>query len=131
MKDGALLSKIAAAMKKNKRVEICVYAALALVGVLLFLSTVDFSGWGGEDAALNMSDTERRLAETLSCIDGAGDVEVMLILDEDSTPRGVIVIAEGASDVTVRVLLKRAVQTVLDVDAESVEVFQMREQQQE
>lgn len=39
---------------------------------------------------------------------------------------GVVVVAEGASDVTVRINLLQAVQTLLRVDADKVEIFTMK-----
>ena len=40
--------------------------------------------------------------------------------------RGVIVIAEGAADVSVRVKLSNAVMTVLGISADRIEVFEMK-----
>ncbi|MEG1547803.1 MAG: hypothetical protein RR232_01930 [Clostridia bacterium] len=55
---------------------------------------------------------------------GAG--QAVILTQKQPAIRGVIVIAQGAADVTVRVSLKRAVQTVMGVEPECVEVFEMK-----
>lgn len=78
----------------------------------------------------------------LSEISGAGRVEVAIQYEarqeaqpvwsgaqtnsENGAPVSVIVVAQGAGDVAVRLRLARAVQTLLQLDAECVEVFEMR-----
>jgi stage III sporulation protein AG len=127
-----------------------------------------------------VDEQEMKLKKVLSCIEGVGDVEVMITYktggeiipamntivsnteteehdrdggirlvtqtDSNSQPasigtqdndgalilkeiepeiNGVIVIAEGAEDLMVRIVLHRAVQTVLGLNADQVEVFVM------
>lgn len=176
------LKRLAARMKEDKRLELCVYALLAVLGVLIYTASC-----GREKAAPEASQAaptallpaetavEERLAQTLSCIRGAGKVRVMITYDtgaqivpamstdvqsntsqstaegsstvtenrtESSRPatlqdealvltektpavRGVIVIAEGAADIAVKLRLQSAVQTVLGVDTNCIEVFEM------
>ena len=175
------LQKLAAAMKKDKRLELGIYALLAVLGILIYSASCGRemesppaqSGTGAE--AFAESSVEERLAETLSCIRGAGRVQVMITYEtgtqivpamstdvqsstsqstseggttvnenrtESTRPaslqeealvltekapevRGVIVIAEGAADIAVKLRLERAVETVLGVDANCIEVFEM------
>lgn len=89
------------------------------------------------------SEMEARLGEVLSKMTGAGRVEVVIQYErtepaqggwlasqeqtaEAAPPAAVIVVAEGAGDVGVRLRLARAVQTLLRLDADAVEVFEMR-----
>lgn len=88
------------------------------------------------------SELEARLGEVLSEISGAGRVEVAIQYEArqeaqpvwsgaqtnsgTGAPASVIVVAQGAGDVAVRLRLARAVQTLLRLDAECVEVFEMR-----
>jgi len=102
--------------------------------------------------------TEQRLSEILSRMEGAGQVEVMIHYDVAEDPQqtaaeagastdtalaseqpaqeadtsivGVVVVAEGASDIGVRMKLYQAVQTALQVQAEQVEVFPANIQQE-
>jgi stage III sporulation protein AG len=125
------------------------------------------------------NDTEQKLQETLSIIEGAGKVEVMItyksgpeivpafstdtqktnttdtgedqqrtsetkneqtdvvtiekggdanaLILKENTPdvKGVIVIAEGAGDLSVKLNLLRAVQTILAVTPDQIEIFEM------
>lgn len=92
--------------------------------------------------ASHASELEARLGEVLSEISGAGRVEVAIQYEVrqeaqsvwsntqtnsgNGAPASVIVVAQGAGDVAVRLRLARAVQTLLQLDAECVEVFEMR-----
>lgn len=92
--------------------------------------------------ASHASELEARLGEVLSEISGAGRVEVAIQYEArqetqpvwsgtqtnsgNGAPASVIVVAQGAGDIAVRLRLARAVQTLLQLDAECVEVFEMR-----
>ncbi len=102
---------------------------LALSGALLL---TDFNMTGGETA------TEKRIAEVLSAMEGCGRVEISIYYGSEKTslwgektentaPVGAVVVAEGADKVEVRLMLMRAVQTLLGLDQQSVQVFKMGE----
>ena len=99
-------------------------AALAAALCLLFLST----GEGG-----GMTSEEKRVAQTLSCVEGAGRVRVTLYQAErggafggGSQPiSGALVVAEGAGDIAVRLHLTQAVETLLSLPSGSVMVLEM------
>lgn len=175
-------------MRADRRVELAVYGGIALVVVALYVLG-SRAGAGGAQAAqqgagvqiasaATEADIEARLQEVLSCIRGAGKVEVMITYDtsreivpamttsvnstgsessngdsssssqqstESTQPatvtgsdgnapivlkeieplvRGVIVVAEGAADVNVRMDLQRAVRAVLDIPLSRIEVFE-------
>lgn len=75
-----------------------------------------------QDIAYTEGSVEQRLSRVLSMIQGAGEVEV-LVTQSESGVVGVLVVADGAQDLTVRTELMRAAMTALDIPAESVEVF--------
>ena len=75
-----------------------------------------------QDIAYTEGSMEARLARVLSQIEGAGQVEV-LVMQNDAGILGVVIVADGAQQLTVRSDLMRAAMTALDVPAESVEVF--------
>ncbi len=54
-----------------------------------------------------------------------GGTQPLVITEKQPRIRGVIVVAEGAGDIRVKMDLLRAVQTVLSVDAQCVDVFVM------
>lgn len=147
------IGKLAEKIKQNKKLEIAIYIGIAALAVLLYLSGnscsvgVTDSGSGAirtKEAAL-----EKRLEEILAKMEGVGDIEVMLTCSEKSdmsdeevsmfqvkqdvgnlgefSVNGVIVVAEGASNIATRVKIQYAVSTVLGIDPYSVEVFERRE----
>jgi len=80
--------------------------------------------------------TERRIAEVLSAIEGAGSVEVALFYtptqpsalgSSEGVPTGAVVVAQGAGDLGVRLRLIRAVRTLLGLPESAVDVFAMEE----
>ncbi len=137
VKKRGILTGLAEKMKENKRLELIVYAVIAILVILLyFSSTSDGDSYGDLDpvtlgsANASLDATEIRLAQVLEQIRGAGEVDVMItyetMYEDDETlgVRGVLIVAEGAGDMMVRVDLQRAAQTVLNVDASAVEVFE-------
>jgi stage III sporulation protein AG len=57
---------------------------------------------------------------------GAGEGEnPLVIIEKEPQVRGVIVVAEGADDLKVRMNLQKAVETVLQVSPDQVEIFAM------
>lgn len=54
-----------------------------------------------------------------------GENEAIVLMEREPTVRGVIVVAQGAADVSVRLKLQAAVQAVLGVEADKVEVLEM------
>lgn len=173
------MGRLAARMKGDKRIELAVYVLLAALGILVYTAScgkeAEEPAQAGMVEAPAETAVEERLEETLSCIRGAGKVQVMITYDtgaqvvpamrtevqsstqesagtetatvnenrtEVSAPatlndealvltekapavRGVIVIAEGAADIAVKLRLQSAVQTVLGIDPGCIEVFEM------
>lgn len=58
-------------------------------------------------------------------VDADGGNEPIILLEKTPTVRGVIVVAEGAADVWVKLDLQRAVQAVLDIPLSRIEVFEL------
>lgn len=54
-----------------------------------------------------------------------GENQALILVEKKPKIRGVIVVAEGASDIGVKLNLYNAVQTVLQVEASKVDVFEM------
>ena len=117
--------------------------AAMLLAVLLVAGSVLWPQPQAQTAQTHASEMEGRLGEVLSEMTGAGRVEVVIQYErtepaqggwlasqeqtaEAAPPAAVIVVAEGAGDVGVRLRLARAVQTLLRLDADAVEVFEMR-----
>ena len=54
-----------------------------------------------------------------------GENEAIVLMEREPTVRGVIVVAQGAADISVRIKLQAAVQAVLGIEADKVEVLEM------
>ena len=97
-------------------------AVFALAALLMTL------GSGGAHTA---SQEEKRIAEVLGSMDGAGKVEVALFysqsgtLDKSASPTGAVVVAQGADDLAVRLNLIRAIRTLLGLPESAVDVIVM------
>jgi hypothetical protein len=100
---------------------------LALSGVLLL---TDFTSSGGQSAM------EKRIGQVLSAMEGCGKVEISIYYGPETKnvwgdttannlPIGAVVVAEGADNVAVRLMLIRAVETLLGLDQQAVQVFPM------
>ena len=57
-------------------------------------------------------------------VSGSGGNEPIVLLEKQPVVRGVVVVAEGAADVRVKLDLQRAVEAVLDVPPTRIEVFE-------
>ena len=72
------------------------------------------------------SSTEQKTeSQKPATVNGGNGTEPIVITEKQPAVRGVIVVAEGAGNIAVKLSLQRAVQTVLDVPAASIEVFEM------
>ena len=105
--------------------------ALALLALTLM---------GQGTPARTNSSLEERLCAVLSKVQGAGNVDVIIYTAQDTAgtagafgestqrtserPSGVVVVADGAGDLQVRIELAQAVKTLLSLPASAVEVLQ-------
>lgn len=106
-------------LKEHLRKDGWLLLALA-VSVLLCLVL------GSGDGTSACTQEESRLSRVLSAMAGAGQVEVAVFYQEESSvPCGAVVVAQGADDVTVRLQLSRAVCTLLGLEPAQVEVFKL------
>lgn len=130
-------------MKKIKGVEwALLLVVLGLAGSLLVAPAVDLLGAKpNAEEQVSLSDPlETRIAKILSNMEGAGKTEIVIYYAQtvqaqtnwlepatrtDSIPVGAVVIAEGADNIMVRLNLSRAVQTLLQLAPDAVEIFKM------
>lgn len=107
----------------NRSLLWCLTAVAALLALLVL---------GGGETAGYASREEKRMAQVLSLIDGAGHVEVALFYapnenGKTALPTGAVVVAQGADHLSVRLELIRAVRTLLSLPEAAVDVFAMNE----
>ncbi|MBE5804529.1 MAG: hypothetical protein E7316_08470 [Clostridiales bacterium] len=93
---------------------------LALAGCILLCLMLSLL----EAPSTTQTAEEARLARVLSCMAGAGEVEVAVFYQEESAiPCGAVIVAQGADDVGVRLQITRAVCTLLGLETSQVNVF--------
>lgn len=76
----------------------------------------------GEKTSTTRKITERSEPATLT---GSGGNSTIILVEKKPVARGVIVVAEGAADVAVRLDLQRAVKAVLNIPLSNIEIFEM------
>ena len=117
---GGIFKKI----KGIKNIQIIAVVFIIAVALIIYSSVATTKANGGTQSAVStvMTAEEQRLSAILSNIDGAGKVEAMITKQGDSVI-GVLVIADGASDILVRVRLVDAAATALGVNKGVVNVY--------
>lgn len=133
------LKNFRAKVKTIKNIEIIIGVVIICIVVLIY-STVTSKPESNKISGLsdnksygeNATELEMRLGEILSEIDGAGRVSVMISQEtcEDGASAegqikasGVVIVADGADNVMVRMNLITATKTLLDVDADAIQIF--------
>ena len=107
------------------KVRVLVTYATAGERVTATVSTLDESvseTSGGTTATRSEQSREMRQPATVSTEGGQSPI---ILVEREPEIRGVIVVAEGAADPTVRLSLQRAVQAVTGVPLSCIEVFEM------
>ncbi len=122
-----MLSRLRAALTPQAVVGAAL--ALALMAGSLFL--------GGQNAGAQGTELERRIARTLSAMEGAGEVRVVIMTREQErrtetgfraagtaqqVPCGAVAVAQGADDPLVNMELTQALCALLGLPASSVSV---------
>lgn len=128
MRLGELLRRIVGE-KKLLTLVLMLLCGLALIGLsFAFTQQAEKTQDYGRDVSYAAGGVEERLARVLSQIAGAGQVEVLVTEGEQGVV-GVLVVADGAQELSVRTELMRAAMTALDVPADAVEVFARRSEE--
>ena len=124
--DGAFArGKMGSVLKKLrgvKNIQIIALIFIIAVGLIIYSSVATAKASAQDDNRSVMTEEEQRLSAVLSSIEGAGRVETM-ITSRDGSIVGVIVIAEGAESITVRLKLLDAAACALGVSKQIVNVY--------
>ena len=119
------LEDILSRMRGAGRVRVLITYATAGERVAATVSTLDESvseTSGGTTATRSEQSREMKQPATISTEGGQSPI---ILVEREPEIRGVIVVAEGAADPTVRLSLQRAVQAVTGVPLSCIEVFEM------
>ena len=120
-----LLKKIKG-IKNNRLIEAIFIIAVALLIYSSVATNNAVRDASGTESAYGMDQEESRLASVLEGLEGVGRVQTMITRGGDDEIVGVIVIAEGAEDIGVRLRLLSAVTTAMGVDKQIVNVYTMK-----
>ena len=110
-------SKLFQKLKSIKHIEIIIAVIFAVIILLIYMSSVDTK------SVSTSANLETRLENILSDIEGAGEVSVLINTTSEDVIDGVIIVSSGAENVTVKLNILKAVQTVLKIPTAQIEIL--------
>ena len=96
------------------------FAGLA-VAALLALMLIGSSGKNASGPP--KTELESRLERILERVEGAGRVSAMIVQGDEGEVTGVLIVAEQLGDMQTYLRLQRAVATLMDLQAEQIEII--------
>jgi len=111
-----LFARLKHALHSARRIELFIMAALIAVAGLMCMRGLEGSSGTG---------IEKRLEDALGYIEGVGDVEVVVNEDGSGGIVGVLVVAQGASDMRTYIAIQNSVMTLLGTDISMIEIVEM------
>ena len=120
-------SRLVAKLKTVKNIEIVIAVVLALVAAVTYfaISAKKSNSATTGSKSVQMTEEEARLAELISEISGVGRSRVLITTGVEEEVIGVVVVAEGASDVNNRVKMIRCVEKATGATVDEIEIFEM------
>lgn len=108
--------------KKNQ------WLILLLVGILLVVIAIPTKSGSEEKSVVNSknwstSETEQRLENILSQMQGIGEVHVMITYKQENEVEGVVVVAEGGEQGVTVQKITEVVRALFDVDSHKIKVI--------
>ena len=125
LKGSSLLKKL----RGIKNIRLIAAIFIIAIALLIYSSVATGNASRAADSDVSSSEMdaeEARLASVLRGLEGVGRVETMITRDADDEIVGIIVIAEGAEDIAVRLRLLSAATTAKGVDDKIVNVYTMK-----
>lgn len=116
---------MAGAGKKEKWMNRLGAGGWAMIGALALLCLLFMYSQKEDDPV--KTDMEARMERLLSKAEGAGKTSVM-INEEDGKVTGVLIVSEGAENISVRLRIQEAARALLNVDNERVHVIPMEDE---
>ncbi|MDD2445665.1 MAG: hypothetical protein PHX09_02525 [Clostridia bacterium] len=126
-------------LKSIKHIEIILAILFGLIILLVYFSSAfsapdNVKTKTGENATIvsaYITEVEDKLANILSKINGAGNVSVMIMVEEETeletatlpSVASIIVVAQGASNVWVKLEIIKAIEALLKLSSSNIEVL--------
>lgn len=112
----------------QKKILIIIVIVIVIVLFLLILSLSQEQARGSIASDMSL---EEKTELAVSCIAGVTDARAVITYGGETESvdgiTGVVIAVKGARDVAVKLRVMRAVRTLLDVDADKIEIFEMNE----
>lgn len=124
MKGKISASKWFQKLKSVKNFEIIIAVILALIAIAVYFAISMKGEVSASGRSLEMTDSEKRVAEMISAISGIGDARVLITSAEDKTLLGVVVVAEGVQSMDNRVKIIRLVEKATGATVDQIEIFE-------
>ena len=105
--------------RKKDLLIICLIACFLMIDVW---QVFDEDKKQGTQTAFNRTESEKKITQILSQIDGVGEVDVM-IGEMENCVSGVVVVCDGANNLRVVMDIREAVCAALDIDAKDVKIY--------
>ena len=126
-----MLQNIWKKLSENKKNQ---WIILLLVGILLVVISIptktntktETGRETSEENEINSTETEQRLENILSQMQGIGKVHVMITYQEESNVEGVVVVAEGAGNGVIVQKITEVVRALFDVDSHKIKVIESK-----
>ena len=118
-------SKLMTKLKGVKNLEIVLAVLLAAVAVVAYVAISVGGGAKKSETQVQMTEAEARVAEVISEISGVGKTRVLITNGADKSVVGVVVVAEGASNMDSRVKMIRLVEKATGATVDQIEIFEM------
>ena len=118
-------SKLITKLKGVKNLEIVLAVLLAAVAVVAYVAISVGGGAKKSETQVQMTEAEARVAEVISEISGVGKTRVLITNGADKSVVGVVVVAEGASNMDRRVKMIRLVEKATGATVDQIEIFEM------
>jgi stage III sporulation protein AG len=119
------LRQVLSSIRGAGRVEVMITYETGTEIVPAFSSDKQSSSTTSDSNTSESSTTSETESKQPATVSQNGGYQPIVLTEKQPVVRGVIVVAEGAADIMVKLDLQLAVQTVLDVDADCIEVFEM------
>lgn len=113
---------------KIKNFKLLVVLFIIAIALLIYSTVKEKTAKTEETVAMvetTMDGDEMRLSNVLESIEKAGEVKT-IITEKDGEIVGVVVVAEGADDIGVRIKLIDATATALGIDKRIINVYKMK-----
>ena len=134
------LKEIVEKCKKIKGFEIICALVIAVIAICIYFSVNAMTGSSSKQQtqAQKQSGLVGEIQDILSDIDGVGDCQVLITykagqdtqevdtLNSTDNIQGVVVVAKGGNDVLTRIKIVNALCTLLKIDANNIQIFEMK-----